>query len=192
MIEDAIAHGTVNAEGKSDAELRQAIADIVTGDRKHVRLLFAVDHTPTLRKLGRRFENSGQAGLAAMMYATWVEHILNQLIALSVTRRGWTDDRAKQMIRDSSVHAKLRWLLPLLGYPEIHDTHATRLGKLAEMRNQFVHYKWNYTDLDDEKEEPQADLKFLESCRPSLTYLARYNTRARSPVSPTRIRRLVG
>lgn len=190
VLEGAIAHGLVNTTGKSEAQLQQEFIDIFSSDHHESHFLFAIDHTPTLRKLGRKFQNSGQVGLAAMFYATWVEHVLNDLITISVSRRGWSDERAKQIIRDSSIHAKMSWLLPLLGHPEIPKTLTTRLGKLAEMRNQFVHYKWNYKNASVDHSPTHGDAKFLESCIPSLTYLARYKTKVYLPVPRAMVKRL--
>jgi hypothetical protein len=62
-IEGAIAHGNVDVVGKSEAEVRQALVDLFADEQKRIRFLFAIDHTPTLRRLGRKFESEAGACL---------------------------------------------------------------------------------------------------------------------------------
>jgi hypothetical protein len=114
--------------------------------------------------------------LAALLYATWVEHVLNELITVAVSRKGEPDALARRIIRDVQLSAKLDWLLPLLGFRPIGQKHAERLRKLAEFRNQYAHYKWPYIDVDNGEPSSKAVSTFLIDCRPTLAFLARYSS----------------
>lgn len=95
IIEAAVAHGDINLAGKSDSEIRQEVADFLLDVAKNRKMLVAIDHTSTIKDIGRQFEKDGKPELASMMYATWVEHLLNGMISMAVHRKGQGDKLSK-------------------------------------------------------------------------------------------------
>jgi hypothetical protein len=191
MLEGAVAHGQIDPEGKSEHEITREFAALILQVAESGRFLFAVDHTSSLRDFGKKFEKEGLPWLASVFYAMWVEHILNDLVSVAVVRRGESDAVTKQIIRDVSVQGKFAWLLPLLGYARFSPAHAARLGKLTDYRNQFVHYKWSYTDMDTSGKADRELVEFLTQCRLSLQYLARYRDHETLAGSKTKLRRAI-
>ena len=58
--------------------------------------------------------------------------------------------KKNQLIRDASFRAKTTWLLRLLGFGPIDESHLNLLQFIYDSRNAFVHYKWKSDDVDDE------------------------------------------
>ena len=96
-----------------------------------------MDHRQDLRELGGRFKAEGELWIACMFYATWVEHTLIHLIFIGAGRTGLAENMAKQVIRETSISAKLTWLMPLFGFESISPIHVNLLLKLSEYRNNF-------------------------------------------------------
>jgi hypothetical protein len=157
---------------------------------KSARLLFTVDHTSSLRRLASQFEDEGNVGLATMLYATWAEHVLNHLVSIGLARQGKPDTLVKEVIREVSFGAKVSWLLVILGFTAIPKSHADRLRRLAELRNQFVHYKWTYEEPDKTSLVAKEGRQFLLECRPTFRYLATYRTRAALRGNAQRVKRI--
>jgi hypothetical protein len=191
VLEGAVAHGQIDPRGKSSEAVAKEFAELILRTLDGGRFLFTIDHTGSLRDLGRKFERNERPWLATLFYATWVEHVLNGLIALAVSRRGDTDAVTKQIIRDVPLQGKLTWLLPLLGYRPLGQAHVGHLQKLADFRNQFVHYKWSYVDINESGSATLKLLDFLTHCRGSLQHLARYSTSAALAGSKAKLHRAV-
>ncbi len=191
LLEGAIAHGKLDVKGKTEQQIKHEFAQLIISTKGKSRFLFTIDHTENLRQLGKKFEDKGDVWIAVLFYATWVEHVLNEIISVGISRMGGNDDLTKQVIRDVQLNAKLGWLMPLLGYREIAAQHAECLRKLAEYRNQFVHYKWIYMDVDEKSSPNDVVLLFLPKCRKSLSYLARYRTSEVLSVSRAKLRRAI-
>jgi len=174
VLSSAVAYGHVSVKGKSVKKTMEEFRKYLTIKRiRSLPLLFAIDHTSTLRTLGREFLKKGQLWIAVVMYATWVEHTLNLLVSIGVHRRGFSDVTVKQIIRDVSISAKLSWLLPVLGFRRLHPRHGETLRAVAEKRNEFLHYKWPYR-----ANHSDAEIKsLLTQADKALQYLAQYKSR---------------
>jgi hypothetical protein len=190
VLEGAVAHGYIEIEGKSDAEIKNELVGFLQRTNQTGNLLMAIDHTADLRKIGQEFEKDGKAELASVIYAIWVEHVLNSLISIAIHRRGQDASLVKQIIRDVSFAAKLDWLMPLLGYSQFSRVHAGRLKQLAEFRNTFAHYKWTYADSETKFLEAQRLKLFLADCRKSFQYLVSYKTKGTLAGAKNKIRRV--
>jgi hypothetical protein len=186
-----IARGLVTAEQLADPAHRARYLATMLERLKHAPLKIAISHTGSLRRIGARHERAGYGGLATLLYATWVEHVLNELIVHGLEKAKKPEALAKQVLREASLSAKLGWLLELLGLPPLLGAHVSRLQRLAELRNAFVHYKWAYSDPDHDAKQRELDLRFLAECRKSMNYLARYRARALYNGSKGAVRALV-
>jgi hypothetical protein len=174
VLTSAVALGHVSVKGKSAEQTMEEFRKYLSIKRiRSSRFLFAIDHTDTLRALGREFLKKGNLWIALVMYATWVEHTLNHLIFIGVQRRGFNDVTVKRIIRDVPFYGKLSWLLPVLGFRRLHPKHGEALRALAEKRNEFLHYKWPYRE-----NHSNAEIKsLLAQADKALQYLAQYESR---------------
>jgi len=188
-LESVIAHGQLDPKGKSEREIADEFAYLLRSALDSGKFLIAVDYTSSILSMARKFEKNEEAWLAALFYVIWVEHILNGLISIAVSRRGESEVITKQIIRDVSLAGKFSWLMPFLGYKSIDLKHASVLNKLAEYRNKFAHYKWSYVDLDKNADKDHELLAFLKRCQGSIKYLARYRDSELFPVSKAKLRR---
>lgn len=190
ILSTEIAHGNLKTAGKTDTAVTIEFAESLLARLKGARLLLTVDHTSSLRQLASRFEDEGNIGLATMLYATWAEHVLNHLVSVGLARQRKPDTLVKEVIRDVSFGAKVSWLLVILGFTAIPKSHADRLRRLAELRNQFVHYKWTYEELDRPSLAAEEGRLFLLECRPTFRYLTTYRTRAELHGNAQRVKRI--
>jgi len=174
LIESAVAHGEMSVEGKSAEQIMEELRKLFPRERMRAGgFLYAIDHTGDLRALGREYVKKGKLWISVVMYATWVEHILNHLVSIGIMRRRFSDETVKQVIRDVSLPGKLLWLLPVLGFRPLHPKHRETLRVLAEKRNEFVHYKWPYR----EKHSDDEIRSFLSQVDKALQYLAQYKAK---------------
>lgn len=174
FLTTTVAHGHMSVKGKSAEEIVEEFRKRLLSKKfRSIPVRFAIDHTDSLRALGRESLKKGDLWIALVIYAIWVEHTLNHLVSVGVQRRGLSDAAVKQIIRDVPFSAKLSWLLPLLGFGPLHPKHRETLRALAEKRNEFVHYKWPYRE-DHSNAEIRA---LLAQADKALQYLAQYKSR---------------
>lgn len=102
-----------------------------------------IDHTESLLSKAREAHKAGDLSIAVLMYATYVEHTLNLFLMKLAEARDIPSAQYAMMIREASLRAKSTWLLPLLGSRPLSELTITRIQRLAEARNAFIHYKWN-------------------------------------------------
>ena len=66
--------------------------------------------------------------------------------------------RFLQILRDTDLsRGKTSWLLTLLKIPKFDLEHMQKIKKVAELRNAFVHYKWQGIEFD--KKRPWDEYK---------------------------------
>ena len=117
-----------------------------------------------------------------ILYATWFEHTLNAISIRQGLLRGLTANQVDAMVRDASIEAKLGWLAQLLGLPPFDESARSRVIRLTNVRNQYVHYKWRgYLPADHELQ--MRDLReSIANIDPILDYfLSYYRTHLEDP-----------
>jgi hypothetical protein len=114
-------------------------------------LVYSLDHTSELLRLARYYLRSDNLDLAALFYATYFEHCLNYMIGKLAQKRKFSRASTVQMMRDVQIRGKCSWLLEVLGIRYISAHHARNIVQISEIRNSFVHYKWQGSNLLDEK-----------------------------------------
>jgi hypothetical protein len=179
FLEQAILDGEIDPAEKSEEALQRefedhmrAIAAALTED--DVVLKFGIDHRSTLLTQARRFATAGNDEIACLLYMTWIEHWANHTVIVGGRKVGLGDDEISQMVRQSSLHAKVGWLLSLLQLPSIHERHRTAVLRLAELRNAFVHYKWAAHDDAGMEQRDKQVRGALDPIEKTVTYLRRY------------------
>ncbi len=168
ILQRLIQDGTIDPRGKTPTKILKEIAAYHDAHPDHLELV-TVDHTPDILGRARSYVRRGDHHLACVLFATWVEHKLNYFLAsLSVGKL--TESELEAMIRETSHRAKIGWVLRLFNRPKVPQPHAGRIGKLMELRNAFVHYKWR-------KASEQADRElssFVSTFEPTVRYLQHY------------------
>jgi hypothetical protein len=167
VVEQLIVDGDIDARGKSAAELREALHKwYASQGPAGVEFQSVLDHTPTIWTKAKKAEATDDLQYACLYYATWAEHRLNQIIAALCRRRGYEEEFAGILIRDTGFKAKLLWVQCLL-----RRKHKKRffdaLVSLAELRNQMLHYKWKPSDNGADRQQRSA----LRRAKPALRYL---------------------
>lgn len=174
VFEHAVRTGEVDLTGKSEVEIHAAYTALLDRLANVGEFWPVIDRTRDLLQLARKFAREGDARVATLFYATWVEHWINSVVSIACERRGLPADEVVAIVRDSSLKAKTGWLLRLLGLKRIAAVHRSAILRLADLRNAFVHYKWkpmNEQALADLDRDYDALVKGFPK---TVTYLQRY------------------
>ena len=150
----AVGIGQLDLAEKSDEEalaaanayVRAALEQMSSPEWKSSWIL---DHRPGLLERARTFAEEGDVEIAALCYATWVEHWANNLVLAILQRRKLDPKVCEQIVRDTNLKPKLSWLLQLLGLPPLAAEDRIACERIAEFRNGFVHYKWKAKPGDE-------------------------------------------
>jgi hypothetical protein len=140
------------------------------------RVNFTTSYSDSLLSQARAFRRKQKTWEACIFYATWLEHFLNGLV-LDLCHEKLEASEAAQVVRDLPIRAKLSWFPVLGGLKPIAKSHVTLLTRLADLRNEFVHYKKSHDPFgveDDSQDRVKAVLARVES---SVRYLGLYYDR---------------
>ena len=136
------------------------------------------DFTNELLDDAKQYYDQGNYAYTSLLYATWMEHIVNKVIFITARKSNLTQGDLKNIIRSTNLRAKTTWLLKLLGLPEIPEPHQVNMLRLADMRNAFVHYKWSSQSVDDTIDDHMRynvnDKNIVESFAETVIYLKQY------------------
>jgi hypothetical protein len=141
ITEWGITYGGLRTKGLTRDELRRKAIEIFLRN-KNKRVLISIDHSDALTLYADTFVREQHFELAVVMQATWLEHVLNKIVVVYGTRRKLSREEIVQMIREANFRAKVGWVFRLLRAPSIPSEHLKVMNRLAEARNEFVHYKW--------------------------------------------------
>ncbi|HCH1624432.1 hypothetical protein ACEV9E_00285 [Vibrio parahaemolyticus] len=174
MAQSAIAYGDVDVEGLTDEEAREKVISYLMSFKESGEdLVMRIDHKDTLLEEARNFVASEKYELELVTYATWWEHWLNGVLEVKLYKKDITDKEFKQVITSLNNRAKTTWFLKLIDLPEMKNQHLGVMGKLAEKRNSFVHYKYPPSDNLDSKESLR---EFFIEVEASLVYFIEYES----------------
>ena len=116
-IEDAVRLGVIDPKGKDKDQIAEEIFKFIGRIGESTRFLCSTDHTSDLLDEARRCVQIGKQQIACLLYATWLEHWMNALIADLARRRRFQDTEISAILRDIPYKAKPTWFLRLLGFP---------------------------------------------------------------------------
>jgi hypothetical protein len=173
---NAVGAKELDVANKTDEELQSEINQYFKKllEAKRIKFGIRVDHTPDLLKEARARNLKNDFNMAAVLYATYFEHQVNLLLVQLCERKGIAEGVLKTIVRASNLEAKCTWILQLLGIQPLKKIWVARINSIAEVRNAFVHYKWQ-TEPDDPAIEPDAEkaekLKYAEGI---VRYLRRF------------------
>ena len=118
---------------------------------KGLDFLPLMDHTSNFLKHARKSMNSGDMNCAALFYATYFEHRINNILG-KVARRKLSESHYQKIMRRADIEDKCSWVMHLLSEKSISKLSIKRIKKISEIRNSFVHYKWK-PNIEHEKNE---------------------------------------
>lgn len=134
--------GQLEVEGRPDQEVRSAFLDLLRDFLESEEdLTLTKEYSDALERLAKEMTDSGQHEIAVLLYATWVEHWMNDLIVFLAVRRKLSDDYLPQLLR-LKMEYKSTWLLELMNAPPLHEPEKKAVDRLMQTRNQFAHYKF--------------------------------------------------
>ena len=179
VIQSGLANGELDLDGLSDEAADEQIADYLRNWTSRTGpITMTVDHRPKLLESARSSTTSGQFEMAALHYATWVEHWANAMVATFAVRAGQSHDTINAMIRETPFRGKITWLFSLLGLKPLDESRRNLLLELVGHRNCFVHYKWPENDVNS-FEHPNPELVALIDRMPDcIEYLRDYEENA--------------
>jgi hypothetical protein len=186
ILRDAVATGAIDLSSLNDQQAARQIDGFlrrVSVDVDHV------DYTDSLLAAATDCNRRGSEEVTILLYATWVEHVINWAVETSALRRGLSRREIGDLLRTVNWEGKTTWIATLLDLPHIHPTHLKVLKRLSEYRNSFVHYKWSAGKNQDEREDQGK--KLLSAIPPTVRYLRTYLTRSRMRGQDGRLKRLL-
>jgi hypothetical protein len=167
--------GIVELDGKAEDQVLKELFDQLLKWSKQRPMMMSTDHQSGLLKQARTYANNEQFDEAFLFYATWFEHWINGVLTRRL--RKIDEDVRRQMLRETSLKGKFKWLLPLIHEVEIPTRHIDTVTRIAEIRNSFVHYKFVMTDVDQWKDETPRALADLKRAEKTIKFLKRFETK---------------
>jgi hypothetical protein len=168
----ALAQGLVHPKGKSEAALAAELQSLLASDR--IQFLPVIEHRAALLSHARAFRSHNECELACMLFATWIEHWVNSQVRGRSIVLSLSEAQTKRIIRSAQLGDKLDWLLPLMGASPITEHHSKSILRLAELRNAFVHYKWEHVEFDLPPPSESKYCKVAASIEKTIRYLQAY------------------
>ena len=141
IARDAVRRGDVNiAQKPRDEAVRELCAYVRNWVEGEITMVD--DHRPEILEEARRCANEERPMIAIVLYATYFEHALNDLVLAGCARAKINHSIARRLVRAASVVDKTEELLSDIGLRLLPDSTMKAIRRIAECRNEFVHYKW--------------------------------------------------
>ena len=158
---------------EKDLQSPEKISEILSEfDFEKASITISVDHRNSLLGRAKIFMNEGKTDLAFVFFGTFFEHSINFLIAEVLSKKNISIKTKNEIIRSLNIRSKFSWFLEVLGFPKFNQKHLKTILSVAENRNAFIHYKYNYEDIEIDKTEERNEL--LEAAEKSAIYTKRY------------------
>ena len=87
-------------------------------------------------------------GATIILFATWIEGWVNEMVMHAATRKGLASEEVKALF-SLNVRNKIIGLWPLLELPQFPSELLKKINRVTEARNAEVHYKWKPENPDD-------------------------------------------
>ncbi len=161
----------IDPRGKDTVEIVEELKALVEQhNAANVKYTWITDYTSYLLKEARAYKKDKRFEMACLMYATWLEHWLNDIVGILSERKGLDEKEIIQLIRQTNFASKSSWLLKLLDLPIFDPEQKTMMEIMVEFRNGFVHYKWQPENRDREETLKDLVLQFENTVK----YLQNY------------------
>jgi hypothetical protein len=115
---------------------------------------FSIEHRDRLLEQAEQNAAGGEHAIALILYATWIEHSINDLISRALERQNVSYESTSTLLRAVNVDNKITALWEVAGIPAMDTKLRKSIKKIADVRNEFVHYKWH---PEAKAHDPQAE-----------------------------------
>jgi hypothetical protein len=161
---DCVESGRVEIGDRAAEAIIADVAQRAKEDVKDNELEFVaiVDHRDNLLDRALAAVSEGALGIAVVLYATWIEHYINGLLLITLSRQGVSSQSSKTLLRELRLKSKVTALWELANLPALAPTYLKLIDGITVARNEFVHYKWPVASVQD-KEKQRRDLDELNS-----------------------------
>lgn len=157
VVTTLVKYGLLDMNGKDRYEILGEVMELID----NTDFKFVLDYKDSILKHARKFHKDNEIELSYLLYATWFEHWINEVILILASKKELSNKESNEIIRNISIRGKYTWLLKLFEFKEIEEEHLKLIFKLAELRNGFVHYKWNEKN-DDLKDKENLVMENIE------------------------------
>ncbi len=142
-------------------------------DNDKIEIQYAVDHrNEIINKAVDYYEKDYYLSITLISF--FIEHTINSIIDLYFRENSVSEKYRIEIIRNLSIASKFSWLLVLMKLPKINSRILKSIIKIAESRNSFVHYKWKYSNIDEDKIENKITLTEIKT---TIKYLKTYESK---------------
>ena len=142
-------------------------------DNDKIEIQYAVDHrNEIINKAVDYYEKDYYLSITLISF--FIEHTINSIIDLYCRENSVSEKYRIEIIRNLSIASKFSWLLVLMKLPKINSRILKSIIKIAESRNSFVHYKWKYSNIDEDKIENKITLTEIKT---TIKYLKTYESK---------------
>lgn len=165
-----------------DFEDEKSLYKKVLKINENVNYKVVIDHKTDIIETAREFLGRKNYNYAKLLYATYFEHEINELILELSLLKGLDKKTINEIIKSVNIIGKYSWLITILGAPKFSDKHKKIIQKVSEERNAFVHYKYNPLEesIDKIKNSNQKQIRLNEDFKKiesTITYLKRFKSR---------------
>ena len=141
LAETAYTEGALDLDDfKNESTLRQKLKE---WRKRRGPLRISVVYHPTLLQQAKRFIKRGEYDYAYIFFATYFEHIANDIVTTWCDKNNVPIHSRTALLRRLSIEDKYTWLLDVLKLPKFSPTHISTIKFINELRNQFIHYKFS-------------------------------------------------
>ena len=168
-----LAAGHIETDGKDEDQILEEIRKYAVRWSKRRPMVMATDFRPSLLRQARLYKRRKQHNDAILYYATWFEHWINGFLDRKI--HTLEANEIRHLLRDVSLRGKFTWLLVLVSGHRISVKQLHTIFRVADLRNEFVHYKFKLVDVDkDEDEDLERAGRLAEA---AARYLHDFETR---------------
>src|SRR5438445_2988171 len=121
FLRGAVDAGKITIKGKTVEEIRLDLAEYIDKYvmRKRGDIPMVIDHTPSLLDQAKKFRRTGSIELSCILFATWIEHWINQVIRNQAVRTKIPETHIVSAIKETQLRGKITWLPIMLGLPPL-------------------------------------------------------------------------
>lgn len=184
VIDRHIASGQIDIEGMTDEEVVSTILfdflnepepdDSASGKETESpddELYWVTDHSDELRRKATEAMGAEEYWFAILFYATWVEHWMNNILISLSRRSNVPEGVAVALIRSCGFNLKMKDVWTSLGAAPFEKEVMRTITELMELRNGFVHYKWQPRISSDKNRQDQRVKEVASEGRKLITAL---------------------
>lgn len=125
-------------------EFRRYIAENIADLENEGELRVAFDYRDELLARAEEDARNDRAELALTFYAIWLEHVVNGLLKVGLSRQGYSEEVIKPLIKELGLRTKMSSLWAIAGLTPFDKDSLKLVDQISDQRNAFVHYKWAF------------------------------------------------